>query len=65
MLIVEFLTLITVSEFSSTTANNVIFGQILSGVRLVAAVIGFREATLTNKQYGGKEKGGACFGLAE
>ena len=56
MLIVEFLTLITVSEFSSTTANNVIFGQILSGVRLVAAVIEFREAALTNKNTGERKR---------
>jgi len=52
MLIVEFLALVAVSESGSATANNVFFGQILSGFRLAAAVIEFREATLTERQYG-------------
>ena len=43
MLIVEFLALIAVSESGSATANNVFFGQGLSGFRLAAAVIEFRE----------------------
>ncbi len=52
MLIVEFLALVAVSESGSATANNVFFGQRLSGFRLAAAVIEFREATLTERQYG-------------
>ena len=65
MLIVEFLAFIIVSEFGSATANNVIFGQRCSGFRLAAAVIEFREASLTEREYGGDENGGACVELAE
>jgi hypothetical protein len=65
MLIVEFLALITVSESGSATANNVIFGQRPSGFRLAAAIIEFREATLTEREYGGDENGRACVELAE
>ncbi len=50
MLIVEVLALVAVSESGSATANDVLFGQRLSGVRLAAAIIEFREATLTRRQ---------------